>query len=159
MGGKSRLVKIRQSTIDTRGRTHIEPLLGAHLLDKQDLRNSELDANMRDDLAVDEVLLEPDVAPHGLHHAERHRVEVVPDSNSRKLVLYGAVVRLKPSDKRLIPLELRYHALAVGGRVIRPVNAALYDLVSGHVDDAHGFGGGLIAAKHGEMGIVFLCSI
>jgi hypothetical protein len=41
--------------------THIEPLLRAHLLDEQHLRDPQLHSHMRDGFAVDEVLLEPNV--------------------------------------------------------------------------------------------------
>ena len=92
---------------------------------------------MGNGLAVHEVLLQPHVAPHGLHHAQAHRVVVVADADRRELVRHSAVERLQPRDQRLVALELRDHALAVGRGLERPVHAALDDLVAGHVDDAH----------------------
>ena len=46
------------------GGAHIETLLGAQLFDEQNLWDAKLGADVRDDLAVDEILLEPNVPPH-----------------------------------------------------------------------------------------------
>ncbi len=45
---------------------HVEPLLRAQLLDEEDLRDAQLGADVRDDLAVDKVLLEAHVPGGGV---------------------------------------------------------------------------------------------
>ena len=46
--------------------THVKPLLRAHLLHQQHLRDPQLHAHVRDRLAVDEVPLQAHVTPYAL---------------------------------------------------------------------------------------------
>ena len=117
--------------------THIEPLLRAELLDQQHLWDPKLRPNVRQRLAVGEVLLELDVLPYELHQPEAEGVVVIPNLNRRDLVLNTPIQRLQPSDERLVPLEMRRHALGVGHRVVRPRDAVLDHGVGRHVDDPH----------------------
>ena len=84
--------------------THIEPLLRAHLLHQQHLRDPQLHPDVRNRLAVHKVLLQPHVPPHGLHHAQAHGVVVVFDLYGWKLVYHTAGVWLEPSDQCLVSL-------------------------------------------------------
>ena len=117
--------------------THIEPLLCAHLFDQQNLWDAQLDADVRDGFSVDKVLLQPNMPPHGLHHAQAHGVEIIADADRGKLVGDCAASWLKPSDKGLVSLQLSNHALAVRRRLVWPVDAAFHHLVTRHVHDAH----------------------
>ena len=74
--------------------THIEPLLCPHLFDQEHLWYAKLDPHMRNGLAVDEVLLQSDVPPHGFHHAEAHCVKMFSDADHRKLVCHRPSMRL-----------------------------------------------------------------
>ena len=117
--------------------THIEPLLRAHLLDQQNLGDPQLHPHVRNRLAVYKILLQPHMSPNRFHHAQAHRVVVIADTDRRKLVGDRAIERLQPRDERLVSLQLCDHALAIGRRLIRPVDPALHHLVACHVHDAH----------------------
>lgn len=127
------------TVIDDTG-AYIKALLRPHFLDEKDLWDAQLDTNMRNDLAVDKVLLQPYMPPHRLHHAQAHRVVMFADSDGGELIFYRAVIGLEPGDQGLVSLKLCYHALAVWGGFERPVHAALDHPVAGHVYDAHGVG-------------------
>ena len=72
------------------------------------------------------------------HHPQTHRVVLVADADRGELIGDRAVHWLNPRDQGLVALELRDHALRVGGRLERPVDAAFHDPVAVHVYNAHG---------------------
>ena len=106
--------------------------LGALLLGPEGERDLELVAAGVGALGVGEVLLEADVAPDGLHHAEGERVELAADAEGRDLVgrVFG-VQGLEPVDVVLVFLEA---GKVAGEEVGRELGAAVDEAEAGGVD-------------------------
>jgi len=97
---------------------------------------------VRDRLAIHEALLEAHVAPHGLHHAQRERVEVLLYLDRGKHVVEAPAERLHPAHVGLVALEARDHVLCAGQLRVRPLEPAPHHRVFRHVHAFHRAAGG-----------------
>jgi len=112
---------------------------------------------VRDDFAVDKVLLEPDMAPYGLHLPQAQSVVLVMDPDSGKLLrdasAYGLKkvslkikkmkfpidhTHFKPRYDRFISFQVFYHILRIRRPGERPWYPRLDDVVARQVYEPHG---------------------
>jgi hypothetical protein len=106
-------------------RTYVEPRLRPDLLGEEHAGYAELVPPEVGSLEVVEALLEADVPPYGLHHAEAEAVEAVGQLQGGDLVLLRPARGLEPEDQALVALELWYHGLAAGWQGVVPLLAVV----------------------------------
>ena len=90
--------------------------------------------NLAQALQVDKTLLEADVAPDGLLHAQGQTPVLPVDVDGRDLVLHGAAPGLQPRDKRLVALKQVHRAHGARVLCVAPDLAAQDDVHVGGVD-------------------------
>lgn len=91
--------------------------------------------NLAETLEVDEALLESDVAPDRLLHAQGQSPVLPVDVDGRDLVLDGAAAGLEPCHERLVSLQQVDDALGAGVLRVAPGLSAEDDVHVGDVED------------------------